>query len=564
MIPINNYGWYSCKRVRDLREMLQNSAGKFGRRDAFRIKTLEGGIRGISYEQLKHDVDALGTAMLHIGLKDRHIAVIGENSYEWVVTYLATVNGVGVSVPVDKELSQEEIAGVLSQSDASAIVYSSSFTKIIQSILPQVPKITVCVDMQAQSEQNGYLSFSHLLDIGRQLLKRGDECFTRAKIDVDRMCVLLYTSGTTGKSKGVMLCQRNFAAVLYGAMCAIRVERVTMSVLPIHHTYENSCGILTALYVGVTICFNDSLKYVSDNLKLFRPSMLVLVPLFLEAMYKNIWDTVRKSGRTELLRKLIGISNLLLRIGLDLRKLFFKRVRQAFGGNLRLIVCGGAPLRSELVTGFNELGIQVLNGYGITECTPLVCVNRNKCFKADAVGMTIPCCEVRIANPNEFGEGEIMVKGDNVMLGYYKNEEATQNAFYGEWFKTGDLGRMDANGFVHVTGRLKNTIILSNGKNVQPEELEELLAAEIPYIKEVVVFPFVEKEGKEPLIGAAFVIDEDYIQANGVDNHEVRLKADIAAINRRLPTFKQINHIQVQYEEFEKTTSKKIKRYKLA
>ncbi len=546
----------------DLREMLQNSALTYGKRDAFRIKTLEGGIRSISFEQLNRDVNALGTALIHLGLKDRHIAVIGENSYEWVVTYLATVNGVGVSVPVDKELSEEDIAGILNQSDASAIVFSASFEKIIQSLMPMVPNITIYINMHSQSEQDGIMSFSYLLEIGRQLLRRGDESFTKAPIDAKKLCVLLYTSGTTGKSKGVMLCHRNFAAVLYGAMCAIKPERVTMSVLPIHHTYENSCGILTALYNGMTICFNDSLKYISDNLKLFKPHMLLLVPLFLEAMYKNIWDKAAKAGKTVMLRKLIHISNLFIKVGIDLRSVFFRSIRQAFGGNLKLIISGGAPLRTDLVTGFIELGIQVLNGYGITECAPLVSANRNRFYKADSVGITIPCCQVRIENPNESGDGEILVRGDNVMLGYYKNEEDTKKTFIGEWFRTGDIGRVDGDGFVYVTGRLKNTIILSNGKNVQPEELEDLLASRIPYIKEVIVFPSVQSEGKEPIISAAFVLDEEYIQSNDIQSPEAQLRTDIAKINRQLPTYKHIGHIQIQYEEFEKTTSKKIKRYK--
>ena len=498
--------------------MLLNSVLAYGKRDAFRIKTPQGGIRSISFDQLYRDVNALGTALMHLGAKDRHIAVIGENSYEWVVTYLATINGVGVSVPVDKELSEEDIAVILNQSDASVIVFSAGFAKIIQSVLPLVPKVTICINMHSQSEQEGILSFSYLLQIGRRLLRSGDESFIKARIDAEKMCVLLYTSGTTGKSKGVMLCHRNFAAVLYGAMCAIKPQRITMSVLPIHHTYENSCGILTALYNGMTICFNDSLKYVSDNLKLFKPHMLLLVPLFLETMYKNIWDKAAKAGKAAALRKLIHISNLFIKVGIDLRSVFFRSIRQAFGGNLKLIICGGAPLRVELVTGFNELGIQVLNGYGITECSPLVSANRNKYYKADSVGITIPCCEVCIENPNESGDGEILVRGDNVMLGYYKNEEDTKSTFIGEWFKTGDIGRVDADGFVYITGRLKNTIILSNGKNVQPEELEDLLTSKIPYIKEVIVFPFVQGEGKEPVIGAAFVLEEEYMQNNDMES----------------------------------------------
>jgi long-chain acyl-CoA synthetase len=336
-----------------------------------------------------------------------------------------------------------------------------------------------------------------------------------------------------------------------------------MSVLPIHHTYECTCGILTALYAGVTVGFCDSLKYVSENLKLFKPSMIVLVPLFLETMYKKIWDRTKRIGADKMLRKMIKLSNALLKFHIDLRPVFFRLVRLAFGGCLKLIISGGAPLRTELVKGFNELGIRVLNGYGITECSPLVAVNRNKYYREDSVGVVVPCCEVRIAEPDENGDGEILVKGDNVMLGYYKNEKETGKAFLDGWFKTGDIGRFDKEGFLHMTGRLKNTIILNNGKNVQPEELEEYFMANIPYIKEVVVFPEEQDEGEETTVCAAFVFDTEYLKENNITEPEELLKKDFMDANRKLPTYKQIGRYTSQYTEFEKTTTKKIKRFKI-
>jgi long-chain acyl-CoA synthetase len=255
------------------------------------------------------------------------------------------------------------------------------------------------------------------------------------------------------------------------------------------------------------------------------------------------------------------VSNLLLKLHIDVRRLLFKKVRDAFGGNLRLIICGAAPLRKELVTGFNEFGIQILNGYGTTECAPVVTVNRNRFYKPDSVGITIPCCKIRIDNPDENGDGEILVNGENVMLGYYKDEEGTANAFTDGWFRTGDIGRIDDEGFVYITGRLKNIIILSNGKNVQPEELEDLLTTKLPYIKEVLVYASAPAKGMDPVITAAVFFDKDYVQNNGIQDPGSLLSADVAEINRRLPTYKQIGQVQVRPEEFQKTTTRKIKRH---
>jgi len=280
-------------------------------------------------------------------------------------------------------------------------------------------------------------------------------------------------------------------------------------------------------------------------------------------MYKKIWDSAKRHGTQKVLKMFVRLSNALLKFHIDFRPIFFRLVRLAFGGRLKLIISGGAPLRGELVRGFNELGIKVLNGYGITECSPIVAANRNRYFNEDSVGVVLPCCKVKIDEPDENGEGEILVKGDNVMLGYYKNEEETNKVFTNGWFKTGDLGRLDEKGFLYVTGRLKNTIILSNGKNVQPEELEEYLLGALPYIKEVVVFADEKGGGMEMAIASIFVFNKDYLEENGITDPEALLARDFMDVNRNLPAYKQISKYSCRYEEFEKTTTKKIKRFKL-
>lgn len=559
---MKNYSLYKCEEIKDLRELVKRSAERFGNRDAFRIKASDK-VCAISYRKLYSDVKALGTALISLNLCGKHIALLGENSYEWVVIYLAAVNVGCVIIPIDKELTCSEISAIIKQSESIAIAYSKTFEDTVENLLPKTA-IKLCICFQKQAETgSSFKCFADLVSLGSRLILQGDDAYNKTLLEKDKMAVILFTSGTTGKSKGVMLSHKNLSSVIVGAMRTIRTERVTMSVLPIHHTYECTCGILTALYAGVTICFCDSLKYVPENLKLFKPSMMVLVPMFLEAMYKKIWDSAKRHGTQKVLKMFVRLSNALLKFHIDFRPIFFRLVRLAFGGRLKLIISGGAPLRGELVRGFNELGIKVLNGYGITECSPIVAANRNRYFNEDSVGVVLPCCKVKIDEPDENGEGEILVKGDNVMLGYYKNEEETNKVFTNGWFKTGDLGRLDEKGFLYVTGRLKNTIILSNGKNVQPEELEEYLLGALPYIKEVVVFADEKGGGMEMAIASIFVFNKDYLEENGITDPEALLARDFMDVNRNLPAYKQISKYSCRYEEFEKTTTKKIKRFKL-
>lgn len=555
--------WYTHKQVKDLRELLIGSAKKYSRRDAFRFKGHQNSIISVSYAKLLDDVNSLGTALINMGLNGAHIAVIGENSYEWVVTYLAVVNGLGTIVPIDKDLRDEEIGNILTLSDASAVVCSETFYPIISGLLPKLPSITLCIGMKAKDGYKEFICFSKIVEKGRLLFKSGDCSYIDANVDRDSMCALLFTSGTTGSSKAVMLSHRNISSVVNCAINVGKISRVLMSVLPMHHTYEFSISILTGLHAGVTICLNDSIKYLQQNLKIFKPSMIVLVPLIVETLYKRIMDGIKESGKLETLKQMISISNLLLKFGIDIRRLVFHDIHKVFGGRLKTIFCGGASLRPELVACFRELGIRLVNGYGITECAPLVSFNRNKHSNDSSVGEIIPCCEVKIHEPDENGEGEILVRGDNVMLGYYKNKEQTEKAFIDDWFCTGDIGRFIGSGLLQITGRKKNTIILSNGKNVQPEEIEEYITTRIPYIKDIVVFA-PNKSGVVERISAIVVPAMEYVTEYGIKDLEQMLHEDIHRLNRYLPSFKQVSDVYLQLQDFEKTSLKKIKRFKIS
>lgn len=555
--------WYTHKPIKDLRELLSRSAKKYSKRVAFRFIGPRNSIISVTYAKLFDDVNSLGTALKNMGLDGAHVAVIGENSYEWVVTYLAVVNGLGTIVPIDKDLTEDEIGNILELSDASAVVCSETFFSIISGLLPRLPKLTLCIGMKTNEDYSQFNYFYELVEKGRLLLRSGNRSYMDVPIDTEAMCALLFTSGTTGSSKAVMLSHRNIASVVNCAINAEKISRILMSVLPLHHTYECSISILTGLHAGVTICLNDSMKYLQQNLKVFRPTMIVLVPLIVETLYKRIMDGIKESGKAEVLERMLFISNHLLKFGIDIRRWVFRDIYKVFGGRLKTIFCGGASLRPELVARFREIGIRLINGYGITECSPLVSFNRGRHCDDSSVGPIIPCCEARIYEPDENGEGEILIRGDNVMLGYYKNEEQTEEAFIGGWFCTGDLGRILEEGSLQITGRKKNTIILSNGKNVQPEELEEYITTRIPYIKDIVVFaPNIS--GMVERISAIVVPVMEYVVKYGIKELERMLREDIHRLNRHLPSFKQVSDVRLQLQDFEKTSMKKIKRFKIS
>lgn len=547
------------ERLTDIRQLVMRASTLYSEKIAFREIAKDSSILEYSYSQLEQDRIALGTKLLDLGLDGYHIALLSESSYAWVLCYLTVISGVGVLVPLDKELLKDEIAMLLRKSDADVIICSETYLPEVNSILSQCPNIKIVIVMNPSKPHTASYDIQTLMTQGRKLRLQGDCTYLEKPIDAEKMCEILFTSGTTGPNKGVMLSHKNFIADLYGFMQYIKVTPVSFSVLPIHHSFESTCHILGILYSGCTLCFNDSLKHLMKNIALFKPGMSLMVPLFLEVMYKQIWQEAKKGNLEKHLKYGIAVSNILRKLGIDKRRLFFKPILDKFGGNLEQIICGGAPLRTELIKKFDEIGINIINGYGITECAPVISTNASAWKKKGTVGRVLPGCKVRIANPDANGNGEIQISGDIVMLGYYKDEKNTKAVFTDDgYFMTGDLGHMDKSHFLYLTGRKKNLIILPNGKNVSPEELEEVISA-IPYIKEVMVYAKMSSDNKE-IISADVFLDSQYLLMNPIDNIQQKLDQDIRRINNMLPVYKRIGDARIMEREFEKTTTKKIKR----
>ncbi|MBQ9832636.1 MAG: AMP-binding protein, partial [Clostridia bacterium] len=472
---------FPAERMRDMRELVQRAAKKYNGVVAYKQYDENGDIVVYTFRQLLEDMNALGTVLTNRGYSGKHFAVIGESSYEWILSYLAVVNGVGVIVPIDKELPNDDIAKLINKADVDGIFFSKTFEGDMEDILSKCPRVKTTIILNPSEGDTKYLSQASLIDEGKALVRNGNKEYINAGIDPEVMSVIIFTSGTTGANKGVMLSHKNIMTSLHSAFTMHRFEGTSISVLPIHHTYEFNLNVLGCIYAGVTLCINDSLKHVMPNLQTYKPTFSLMVPLIVENIYKNIWREAEKSGLAAHMKQGIWFSNILRKFGIDRRRYYFKPVLDKFGGEINMIVSGAAPLRPEVVKGLDDLGISVYNGYGITECSPLVAFNCELLNVPGSVGRPIPDVQVRIAEPDEKGIGEIQVLGDNVMIGFYKDEEATKATFTDDgWFKTGDLGKFGKKGVLEIMGRQKNLIILANGKNVHPEELEDYLMDHIP------------------------------------------------------------------------------------
>jgi long-chain acyl-CoA synthetase len=554
--------YYETEKLRDFKELLIRSEEKYGLQHAYRELDSKRNIHNFTYIQLREDVDALGTRLLSMGLKGKHFALVGDSSYSYVVSYLAVACGVGVIVPLDKELSVFDLHKLICKSDAEVLFYSQSLEKDVLEMKSFCPEVKTYINISMYEKSENDISILDLIDEGKQEINLGNDVFKKMPIDPDALSSILFTSGTTGVNKGVMLSHKNILTVIHSAFSMFNFAKVSFSVLPINHTYEFNLHILGSIYDGITICFNDSIKHVKENLLTFQPGMSLMVPMIVESLYKNIWKEAEKNNLKKHLQYGIWFSNIIRKIGIDRRDLFFKPVHQSLGGNLKTIVCGGAPLRPDIVKGFDNLGISVFNGYGITECAPLISSNCTLKSIPGSVGFVIPDNKVRIADTDADGIGEIQVKGDNVMLGYYKDPVSTRKTFTEDgWFKTGDLGYMDRKGALYITGREKNLIILANGKNVHPEELEEYILENLAYVKEVVVFAPLASDGSEVMIMAEAYLDQDFLVLHGVENAKEILRDDISKLNRRLSSYKRINDVSLREIEFEKTSTRKIKRH---
>lgn len=559
-----NYPLYDVTPFSDFKEMLTIAVKEAGDKIAFKFKNEDNSVSEISYKAFFSDVTALGCALTSLGLSGLHVACIGENCYKWVVTYLAMLGCTGVFVPIDKELPPGDIINVIENSDSEAVFYSESFEKILSEDNARLSKIRHFIGFDRKKSDGKYMSFDEFIAEGRRSAETDPAPYLLQKSDPDKLKMLVYTSGTTGMSKGVMLSEHNLVSCVYYGLQISTVYDTCLSVLPYHHTYESVCGLLVSLHMHSTICINDKIRNVLKNLQLFKPSYLYLVPAFAEAFYKKIWQTAKEGKKDGALKILIGVSNVLRGAGIDVRRKLFGTIHESFGGRLRKIVCGGAPIRPEIGEFFDAIGIDLINGYGITECSPLVSANRDRFNDFRTTGVKLPCIEIKIDVSEDEGKvnegvGEICVKGDTVMLGYYKNPEETARVLKDGWFYTGDYGIMNEKGQLLITGRKKNLIVLSNGKNIYPEEIENYIMS-IPYVTEVVVYALKDETGSESALCAEAFLNEEKLNEMKVTDPADLLKQDIAAACRSLPPYKQIQKVVVRSVEFDKTTSKKIKR----
>lgn len=557
---------YEVREIQDLRDMLRQSVKIFNEKTAFMIKKNRGEeYTNISYKAYGADVDAFGTALLHLAGKGSRVAILAETRYEWYVSYLATTNGTGIVVPIDKELPSNEIASLLNRSYANVIVYSSSKQPVIDEIKDKITTVKhfICMDKLEGKKKTDY--FWSLIDQGKKLLEKGNRDFIDAEIDAEGMTILLFTSGTTDKSKAVMLSQKNICANLQGMcqMVYIDPSDVFLSVLPIHHTYECTCGFLCQIYRGSTIAQCEGLRYITQNLKESKATVLLVVPLMLEMFHRAIMK--KANADKKIARKFkfgLAITAALRAIGIDKRRKIFHAIHDGFGGKLRMLISGGAGIDPRILSDMQKIGFLCLQGYGLTECAPILALNRDVDFNDRAAGLPLPGVDIKIIDKDENGIGEIIGKGPNVMLGYYENPEATAEAIDSDgYFHTGDLGYIDANGFVIITGRKKNVIISKNGKNIFPEEIEGLLARS-PYIAESLVTG--EDDNKDDIIVTATIfpnmdaINEKFGENPDPDSIQALLDAECRKINEQLVSYKQIRKVVYRDKEFEKTTSKKI------
>ncbi len=553
-----NYPLYEVRKVENLRQLFDDTTERFAERTAF-VYREKGTEKSVTYKEFARQVNSVGTALCKMDLKKAHIAIIGENSYSWVLAYWTVLNTAGVVIPVDKDLTPDDTEYILHTGDVAAVFYASSVAEKIESIAQKLGITTLIRLDDIKEIPEGKLFIKDMVTAGGKLLDDGDKTYLEINHDdIDSLKQIMFTSGTTGKSKGVMHSSKVLITNAYHGQRLLKITERSLSVLPYHHAYEATAELIIIFHAGLSIMINESLRTLLPNLKKQRPTEMLIVPLYAESFYRRIWDKIDEGGKRKTVETGIKISRALLKIGIDVRKSLFKEIHATFGGELKCLICGGAPLKPAICEFFNDIGITLCIGYGITECGPLVSINRPEYFDCSSVGLPLPTTEVRIDNPNEKGEGEICVKGDNVMMGYYKNKEETDKAIVDGWFHTGDIGKIDERGIVFITGRCKNMIVLENGENVYPESVEEALT-DYPIIKEVVVSEVQRADGKACL-GAEIFPNMDYAAANGITDVEAEVRKCIDAFNEVQPPYKTIKQLTIRDTEFEKTTSKKIKR----
>lgn len=541
------------KNLTVFKDFINYIANNFGDRDAFQVRSSKG-YKSISYNQFREDVFNVSAWLYNCQKSDSKIAVLGENSYGWVVSYLGTVVSGNVIVPIDKELSATEIENIIKQADIKTIFCSDDY---LEDVIDQFEGQYKVVNI-TNNDCDKHIRLCNVLSEGANL--RGEnKSFGQNENDDNDVSTIVFTSGTTGFSKGVMLTRRNLITNIINSDAFITLKGKAFSILPMNHTYEFTLGVLLMLYKGIIVSINNSLKNVSQNIDIFKPTLIIMVPLVAENLMTAIWNKIEAQGKFKSVNLAIKVSNALLSVGIDVRRKLFKKIIDGLGGNLEQIFVGGSFLNPKVAMQYQDFGIKVNIGYGITECSPFVSGNitgKKKCFSS--CGIAIPNVQLKIDDPNDNGEGEICVKGDNVMKGYYMNQQATAEVLKDGWFLTGDLGRMDKDGMLYITGRRKNLIVLNNGKNVYPEELEFIIANANNNITEIIVKGN-ERVGEETNLIAEIFIHPDIVKANADVRNQIQ--KTVENINDQLPYFKRITNVEFRDIEFPKTTTKKIKRF---
>ena len=560
---------HKIDKISDLKEMITKSSQKFGDKPAFRFKGKnEGEFNNITFKEFYDDINALGTQLIKMGLKGKRVAVIGENRYEWCVAYLAVVCGVGCIVPLDKALPANELESLIIRSGVEAIFYSKKYNEVLQDIhMRRTTDLRYYICMDLEKRTDGVLSQKEFIEKGKELIKNGERSFLDAKIDAEVMQIMLFTSGTTAMSKAVMLSHKNICSNLMDIASVLKLDTndTLLSLLPLHHTFECTAGFLYPMYIGASIAYCDGIRYIQKNIKEYQITAMISVPALYENMYKRLLKGIEKKGKLQEVEKIMKLTGMLSKVGLDFRRKMFKEIHDEFGGKLRLMINGAAALDYEVEKGFTDLGFRIAQGYGLTETSPILAAGTDFEQKIGSVGRVFPSVKIKIVNKDENGVGEIYAKGPNAMLGYYQNEEATKEVFDKDWFKTGDLGYLDKKGFLFLAGRKKNVIVLKNGKNIFPEELENVINR-IEGVKESFVYGKPEPDDEQDLkLCAKVVYDKNIIEnAYGVCSEEDinnLIWEKIKEVNKTMPPYKYIKEITITEEELIKTTTLKIKRH---
>ena len=547
---------------KNVKEIIKDAVSKYPDCVAFTIKNKNGknvSYKKITYKELNEDINAFGTALLSIGLKGKRVAIIGKNRYEWILSYVTILNGVGIAIPLDKGLPEQEIITSLQRSKADVIIFEENMADLMKKIKDENTTNLKTYILMDNIEKYDFLNIPKLIEKGKEEVKKGNKEYIDAEIDNNKMSVILFTSGTTSLAKAVMISHRNIAS----NVAALRYEQpfcstdTNIAFLPFHHMYGSTC-ILLMISAGVNNVFCDGLRHIQENLKEYKVSVFVCVPLILEAMHKKIMHTIDKTGQRKKFEFGKKLSKALLKVGIDIRRKIFKTVLDELGGEVRAVISGAAALNKQVAEDFNAFGIYTVEGYGLTETAPVVAGENIHTMGHNSVGKPLCNVEVKIEDPNEEGIGEIAVKGPNVMLGYYENEEDTKAVLKDGWFYTGDLGYYNKKGYLCIAGRQKSVIVLKNGKNIYPEEIETLINT-LPYVEESMVFGY--PKGDDLIISAKIVYNKEYFKNTSKEDIEDKVWKDIKNINKELTIFKHIKKTIVTDEPMIKTTTAKVKRF---